>query len=77
MVYLVGLVEYGRATHIWHYNNYADALHQLRMLCDVYQEVNEICPTLLKVGQNEASMGLSLDTLLKQYSFTPKQSDHE
>lgn len=72
MIYIIGLVEYGRATHKWIYHDYPDALHQLRLLSEVYQEVNEICPVFLKVGQSEVD--LPLDTLLKQYTFIPKAS---
>lgn len=77
MVYIVGLVECFQATHTWLYQDYPDAVHQLRILCEAYQDVKEVCPVLLKVGQYEVQNGFSLDTLLKQYSFIPNKSQHE
>lgn len=72
MRYVVGLVENGFATHKWLYDDYPDAIHQLRLLIEAFDEVNVVRPVLLKVpcGVSE----LSLDHLLKFYSETPKAS---
>lgn len=72
MKYVVGLVEYGQATHKWVFDDYPDALHQLRVLTEAYDEVNGVCPVFLKV--RSVQVDISLDTLLKQYSYLPKVS---
>lgn len=53
MIYKVALVEYGKVTHVWQYDYCKDAINQLSNLCSVYEEVNEVCPVLIKVGQCE------------------------
>ena len=67
MLYKVALVEYGKVTHVWHYHYYDDAVSQLSKLCSVYDEVNEVCPVLLKVGQCEENVDFR--TLLINYAY--------
>lgn len=58
MVYRVALVEFGRCSHSWLYDNYSDAINQLNHLCAAFDEVNEVTPILLKCGPHEAQLPL-------------------
>lgn len=50
-MYKVILIESGHVTRSWLYgDSFQSALKQLAMLLDVYQEVNEVFPFLLKMG---------------------------
>ena len=76
MVYIVGLVEFGLSTHVWKFHDYPDALHQLKILCEAYDEVPSVCPVLLKVSSDEIKHQINLDSLLKFYSYTSNKSPH-
>lgn len=54
MIYQVILIECGRATHRWVYENPTDALAQLTRLLIAFDEVNEVCPTIVKTTSQEA-----------------------
>lgn len=53
MDYHVILIEYGKPTHRWVYQDLNFAVKQLHMLLQVFSEVNEITATLIKAGVPE------------------------
>ena len=71
MVYLVGLIEYGKVTHVWNFGcDYNRAIDQLSKLLSVYDEVNEVEPLILKVGYSEQN--IDFRTLLNTRCIVPK-----
>lgn len=55
MEYHVILIEYGRATHRWRYTCLESAVKQLDRLLVAFEEVNEICPTIVKVAVSDSN----------------------
>lgn len=55
MEYHVILIEYGHATHHWRYNCIECAVQQLNRLLVAYEEVNEVCATIVKAGASDST----------------------